>query len=94
MTFKYFKKVMMYSKIFLRLLKVYKNQSVFNYNFHRLYKSIPILKKPLTFTYIRLLINFNDFSSRSINAHASNFSCDFLKDLKRLFDQVKLSTVT
>ena len=67
---------------------MYKSQGVFNYNFYRLSKSIPVLKKSLTFIDIRLLITFNDFFSRSINTHPLKFSCAFSKDLKRLFNQV------
>ena len=60
-----------------------KSQVVFNYNFNRLFKSIPILKKSSTFIDIlRFLIIFNDFYSRSINNNHSKFSYAFPKYLK------------
>ena len=61
-----------------------KSQVVFNYNFNRLFKSIPpMLKKSSTFINIlRFLIIFNDFSTRSINNNHSKFSYAFPKYLK------------
>ena len=52
----------------------------------KLSKSISVLKKSLTFIDIRLLITFNDFSSKSINTYSSKFFYTFRKDLKRFFD--------
>ena len=46
-------------------MTLYKSQVVLNYNFNRLFKSIPILKKSSIFIDIlRFLITFNDFFSR------------------------------
>ena len=70
-------------------MTLYKSQVVFNYNFNKLLKSIPTLKKSSTFIDIKTLITFNDFSSRSINNNNSKFSYAFSKYLERLFDRVK-----
>ena len=94
-TLKKFIKIMMFSikifsiYIFHDFKKIYKSQVIFNYNFYKLSKSIPVLKKSLTFIGIRLLITFNNFSSMSINTHPLKFSYDFSKDLKRFFHQVR-----
>ena len=73
----------------MTLKKSIKSQVIFNYNFYKLSKSIPVLKNSLIFIDIRLLIIFNNFSSMSINTHPLKFSYDFSKYLKRFFHKVR-----